>query len=90
MPTLLSSERPLAATPSTFPTFPLLGFIAKARRARRQRLALVTLMELDAERLDDLGLTRKDLLDAMHTPPRSLGELFAARRARRAARYLGG
>lgn len=40
------------------------GFAAwRAQRARR--LALLTLMELDPHRLDDLGLTLEDVRDAV-------------------------
>lgn len=40
--------------------------ILKARRA--QRLALRTLIEMDASRLDDLGISVQDIRDAINAP----------------------
>ncbi len=89
MASLLTHERPLAAAISLLSIRPL-RLLARARADRQQRKALATLMELDDRRLEDLGLSRDDVREAMRTRPRSLGEVFAARRARAARRSLEG
>ena len=69
MALLLSGERPAAAavTLNPFRCAVALGS-AKARAARAQRVALSNLLEFDAHRLDDLGINRGDLFDAMQPP----------------------
>jgi uncharacterized protein YjiS (DUF1127 family) len=53
------------------------AWFAKMRAARAQRQALAHLLELDAYRLDDLGINRADLfaaIDARAEPSRVLAE----------------
>jgi hypothetical protein len=57
---------------------------ARARRARR--IALVTLMDMDASRLDDLGLNAQDVVEALSAPPPA-SRVLNARRAERAAAW---
>jgi uncharacterized protein YjiS (DUF1127 family) len=41
------------------------GRVRSARVRRSQRLALMSLMDMDAHRLDDLGLNVRDVMDAL-------------------------
>jgi len=85
---LLSGERPaLAAAPtSLFRT--LANYFAKARQARARRLALETLLEFDSARLDDLGINRSDLFEAMDSPSSRPGLRLTQRRAESARSWL--
>jgi uncharacterized protein YjiS (DUF1127 family) len=60
------------------------GWLRRAREAHRRRMALQLLLELDAGRLDDLGLSRDEILAAMAARSRSPGAILAAHRTRRA------
>lgn len=82
---LLSSERPTMAAAQS-PTFPLFGWFAKLRAARAQRRALENLLDFDSALLDDIGINRQDLFDAMQSP-RS-GQTLAQRRANAARHWL--
>ncbi|MGV8853769.1 MAG: hypothetical protein ACOH2L_03920 [Devosia sp.] len=62
----LSGERSLAAASSS-PVAALARWIAKAKAARTRRTALSALLNLDAARLDDLGITRTDIMAALAT-----------------------
>jgi uncharacterized protein YjiS (DUF1127 family) len=78
-----------ATTPSEFfaAAFETLVAAARAARARRARhLALATLIEMDAHRLDDLGLNVGDIVEALEAPAGAV-PLLEARRARRAAAW---
>ena len=44
-------------------------FARESRVRRAQRIALVTLMDMDAGRLDDLGLNVQDVVEALNTQP---------------------
>ena len=81
MSLVLSGERPSAAATST-----PLGFIAtvvaKIRAVVRQETALRSLLDLDEHRLEDLGISRRDLFDAMYAPSRPTRMLEERRRAR--------
>lgn len=54
--------------------------VRAARVRRAQRIALVSLMDMDASRLDDLGLSVGDIIDALQSPPAA--PVLEARRAR--------
>lgn len=82
MALVLSGERPAAAASSLNPVRALLQWFAKARAARTQRMALDSLLDLDAHRLEDLGINRGDLFDAMHAQQRPT-RVLTERRARR-------
>ena len=82
---LLSSERPTMAAAQS-PTFSFFGWLAKVRAARAQRRALKDLLDFDSALLDDLGINRQDLYDAMQSP-RS-GQTLAQRRATAARHWL--
>jgi uncharacterized protein YjiS (DUF1127 family) len=84
---LLSSERPAAAPLPENPLSGLLQWAAKARAAHRQRIALRSLLQFDEHRLDDLGISRHDLFDALNRDD-GRGNELAARRAGRAKAWL--
>lgn len=83
---LLSSERPAVAAAQTNPLLTFFGWIAKAAQARRQRRALADLLEFDSALLEDIGVTRQDLFDAMHSP--RAGQTLSQRRAAAARNWL--
>ena len=63
--------------------FEKVATIAREHRVRRaQRIALVSLMEMDASRLDDLGLNVHDVVEALHTQRAETKTLAARRKAR--------
>ncbi|MEP7242031.1 MAG: hypothetical protein ABI697_14200 [Devosia sp.] len=81
MALVLSGERPANAAVFT-PLSWFAGALRKASTGRAQRQALKTLLTLEPYRLDDLGINRGDLFDAINAqadPTR----LLAQRRARR-------
>jgi uncharacterized protein YjiS (DUF1127 family) len=55
------------------------------RAHRAQRMALATLMEMDASRLDDLGLNVQDVMEALHAKPAQTKLLGSRREARATA-----
>ena len=83
---LLSSERPAMAAAPTSPVTALFGWIAKVRAARAQRRALQDLLEFDSALLDDIGINRQDLFDAMHS--QRAGQTLAQRRAAASRNWL--
>jgi uncharacterized protein YjiS (DUF1127 family) len=82
MALVLSGERPAAAPASFNPLRFLAALFAKLRAERAQRLALQSLLELDPHRLDDLGINRGDLFDAMQAQSRPTDLLARRRRIR--------
>ena len=82
MALVLSGERPLAAATSPSLVRLVAVFFAKARAERAQRIALQSLLELEPHRLDDLGINRGELFDAMRAEQRPTRRL-AVRRAGR-------
>ena len=82
---LLSSERPAMAAAQS-PTFSLFGWVAKLRTARAQRRALEHLLDFDSALLDDIGINRQDLFDAMQT--QRAGQTLSQRRAAAARNWL--
>jgi uncharacterized protein YjiS (DUF1127 family) len=85
---LLSSERPSMAAASTNPLSALVNWFAKARLQRARRVALESLLEYDLHRLDDLGINRQDLFEALDTPSQRPGFKLAQRRAESARHWL--
>ena len=64
--------------------FERLSQFAREYRVRRaQRIALVSLMDMDASRLDDLGLNAQDVVEALSAPAPAT-RVLDARRAERA------
>ena len=88
MALLLSGERPSTAAVTLNPFRLVSTWYGKARAARSQRMALNNLLSMDAHRLDDLGINRGDLFDAMHAEPSRRVRVLAERRAGRASDWL--
>ncbi len=83
---LLSSERPAVAAAQSNSIRTFLAWIAKVNAARARRRALVHLLEFDDAMLDDIGIRRSDLFDAMHSP--YAGQTLSQRRAAAARHWL--
>lgn len=81
MALVLSGERSSAAAVSINPVRAVVAWFAKLRAKRAQRQALQNLLALDAHRLEDLGLNRGDLFDAMAAGERPT-RLLTERRTR--------
>jgi len=61
----LPGERSLAAASPTTPLRAFFAWVARINADRARRTALQRLLELDPERLRDLGLSRQDIHQAM-------------------------
>jgi len=85
---LLSSERPLHAAAPFRPLLALATFFANARKRRAERVALRDLLEYDVHRLDDLGINRLDLSEAIDSPTTRPGLKLARARAESARHWL--
>ncbi len=85
---LLSSERPSMAAAPFSPLRALANLFAKARARRAQRVALESLLEYDIHRLEDLGINRQDLFEALDSPSRRPGYRLTLRRAESARNWL--
>jgi uncharacterized protein YjiS (DUF1127 family) len=82
MALVLSGERPDAAAVSNNPVRVVVAWFAKLRSEIAQRQALQNLLDLDRHRLEDLGISRSDLFDAMAAQQRPTRLLVERRRAR--------
>lgn len=85
---LLSGERPHMAAVTLNPFRLAARWYDQARKARAQRAALGNLLNLDADRLNDLGINRSDLFDAMDAEPLRRGRILNQRRAKAASDWL--
>lgn len=88
---LLFGERPADAARSARRADPLRAFgawIAAVRARRARRVALTHLLDFDAALLDDLGISREDVLEALQHPEREAGRALSARRARASRAWL--
>jgi uncharacterized protein YjiS (DUF1127 family) len=88
MALLLSGERPTAAAVSLNPFRIAVTWLGKVRAANARRQALHNLLGLPSHRLDDLGINRSDLFDAMGAEPTRGGRLLAERRAQTSSHWL--
>lgn len=84
----LSSERLSVAAIRFNPARALMAWIGSLRARHAQRVALSNLLEFDAALLDDLGIERSDVVDALQNPARNVGARLSARRARSARDWL--
>ncbi|UJQ95858.1 DUF1127 domain-containing protein [Mariluticola halotolerans] len=76
---LLASERStIAAAPFT-PFHAVVTWLRTDAELRARRKAMKALLQMDEDRLLDLGLTRQDIVDSLHGGPS-----LSARRAERA------
>ena len=85
---LLSSERPAIAAASTNPLSALVNWFAKGRVRRAQRVALESLLDFDTARLDDLGINRQDLFEALDSPSQRVGMRLSQKRAESSRLWL--
>jgi uncharacterized protein YjiS (DUF1127 family) len=88
MALLLSGERPHTAAVTLNPFRLVAAWYGKARAARVQRAAFHSLLSMDAHQLDDLGINRGDLFDAMHVEPRRGARMLNDARSRHASDWL--
>ena len=79
----LPGERSLAAASPANPFAAFARWIAKAQAARTRRVALSALLELDHNRLSDLGISRSDITAALAAKTQA-GPILNAARARSA------
>ena len=84
MALVLSGERPFAAAASFNPVRLVVTWFTKNRADYAQHLALKSLLDLDAHRLEDLGINRSDLFEAMLAKQQPT-KLLAERRSVRSA-----
>ena len=61
----LPGERSLAAATPAHPFAAFTRWIAEVKAARNRRMALETLLQLDSDRLKDLGISRVDISEAL-------------------------
>lgn len=85
---LLSSERPSMAAASSNPLSALAKWFAKMRANRARRVALQSLLDYDSARLDDLGINRQDLFEALESPSQRPGLRLAQKRAESSRNWL--
>ena len=84
----LSSERPIVAATSTGFVAYVQNWLAKAAAERARRTALASLLELENFRLDDLGVSREDIVSALNDHNRNAGRVLAYKRSVRASATL--
>ena len=81
----LPGERSVAAGSHVNPIRALVSWIVQFRTNRRRHTALKSLLDLDAARLRDLGITAQDVAEAMAARNgRTPGMVLNAARARNA------
>lgn len=85
---LLSSERPSMAAASSNPLNALVNWFTNARANRARRVALQSLLDYDTARLDDLGINRQDLFEALESPSQRPGLRLAQKRAESSRNWL--
>ena len=85
---LLSSERPSMAAASSTPFSALVNWFAKARAARARRVAFESLLDYDTARLEDLGINRQDLFEALDSPSQRPGYKLSQKRSESARNWL--
>lgn len=83
----LPGERSVTAATPTTPLRALFAWIAKGIADRQRRTVLTSLLELDSDRLRDLGLSRADIHEAIRARSgRASTMVLNAARARKALR----
>jgi uncharacterized protein YjiS (DUF1127 family) len=84
----LYDERPDVAARPFHPFRTFVAWIAKVRTRRARRVALSNLLEFDAALLEDLGIRREDVVEALRDPHDGAGRTLAARRAQSSRDWL--
>ena len=82
---LLTGERPDAVAFSSPFLAGIAGWLGKVRNQRARKVALSDLLEYEDYRLEDLGLSRHDILEAIRHPAPASPTLTARRAARATA-----
>lgn len=85
---LLSSERPSLAAAPSHPFAFLAKWFAQARARRERRIVFQSLLDYDDARLEDIGINRQDLFEALDSPSQRPGLRLAQRRAESARNWL--
>jgi len=85
---LLSSERPTMAAASWNPLRNLANWFAKVRVQQARRAALESLLDYEVHRLDDLGISRHDLFEAIEGTSQRPGFKLAQKRAETSRNWL--
>ena len=88
MALMLSGERPSAAAVTLNPFRYAVAFVGKVRAATARRQAFHDLLSFNDGRLDDLGINRSDLFDAMVVEPARAARVLNDRRAAKASHWL--
>ena len=88
MALMLSGERPSTAAVTLNPFRYAVAFVGKVRAANARRQAFHNLLSLNDGRLDDLGINRSDLFDAMSAEPSRSARVLSDRRAAKASHWL--
>lgn len=83
----LSSERPAEAATASNLFAGVARWFATLRRTRKQRRALISLLDYDSAQLDDLGLCRQDLIEALGNSRHRAMQVLSAARAERTRRW---
>lgn len=78
----LFGERHSTAAFFVHPVRALLRWIGRIRARRAQRMSLARLLDLDPALLRDVGIERRDVIEAMELPHPHASSLFDARRRR--------
>jgi uncharacterized protein YjiS (DUF1127 family) len=84
----LFDERPDVAASSFEPLRALFAWLGNWRAKHAQRVALSSLLDFDQALLDDLGIDRQDVVEALRRPHSTAAKSLAATRARRASEWL--
>ena len=82
----LTSERPAVAADSYNLFSAFANWLAKGKADRTQRVALTALLDFDESLLDDLGINRQDVVEAIRHPQG--GATLTSRRATRARAWF--
>jgi len=87
---LLYGERPTLAAAETQPGLfrNVASWFARMRARHAQRIALSNLLEFDAALLEDLGINRDDVVEALQHSDAAAGTILMARRAEAAHDWL--
>jgi uncharacterized protein YjiS (DUF1127 family) len=83
----LTSERPAVAARSVTPLAGFAAWLVAAKARHNRRVALAALLDFDEASLDDLGINRQDVVEAIRHPE-SGGASLHARRASRAKAWF--
>lgn len=84
----LDSERPSVAAFPVNPIRAMFAWVVDARAKHARRVALSNLLEMDTSMLNDLGIDRQDVVEALRDPRVEAGRTLSAKRARSSRDWL--